>query len=107
MALVFRSYLGQSSNWANQGDPTRVLDYQIWCGPAMGAFNEWTKGTFLEQPENRKVVTVAHNLLFNACVLTRYNWLQYQGAALPAAMAHCPPLPLNEIAARCGAKKAP
>jgi len=107
MALVFRSYLGQSSNWANQGDPSRVLDYQIWCGPAMGAFNEWTKGTFLEQPENRKVVTVAHNLLFNACVLMRYNWLQCQGAALPAAMAHCPPLPLNEIAARCGAEKAP
>jgi PfaD family protein len=101
MALVFRSYLGQSSNWANQGDPTRVLDYQIWCGPAMGAFNEWVKGSFLERPENRKVVTVAHNLLFNACVLTRYNWLQSQGAGLPAEMAHCPPLPLDEIAARC------
>jgi PfaD family protein len=107
MALVFRSYLGQSSNWANQGDPSRVLDYQIWCGPAMGAFNEWTKGSFLEQPENRKVVTVAHNLLFNACVLTRYNWLQYQGAALPAAMAQCPPLPLDEIAARCDGEKVP
>ncbi|MCG6906419.1 MAG: PfaD family polyunsaturated fatty acid/polyketide biosynthesis protein [Desulfobacteraceae bacterium] len=101
MALVFRSYLGQSSNWANQGDPTRVLDYQIWCGPAMGAFNEWVKGSFLERPENRKVVTIAHNLLFNACVLTRYNWLQSQGAGLPAEMAHCPPLPLDEIAARC------
>ena len=26
------------------------LDYQVWCGPAMGAFNEWAKGSFLEQP---------------------------------------------------------
>jgi PfaD family protein len=31
MALVFRSYLGQSSNWANTGDPSRKIDYQIWC----------------------------------------------------------------------------
>ena len=25
----------------------RQIDYQIWCGPAMGAFNQWVKGTFL------------------------------------------------------------
>ncbi|MBW2575862.1 MAG: PfaD family polyunsaturated fatty acid/polyketide biosynthesis protein, partial [Deltaproteobacteria bacterium] len=31
MSLVFRSYLGQSSNWANSGDPLRKIDYQIWC----------------------------------------------------------------------------
>ena len=48
MALVFRWYLGQSSRWANAGEPTRKLDYQVWCGPAMGAFNEWAKGSFLE-----------------------------------------------------------
>ncbi len=44
MALVFRWYLGQSSRWANAGEPTRKVDYQVWCGPAMGAFNEWTQG---------------------------------------------------------------
>lgn len=44
MALVFRSYLGQSSNWANAGDPLRKIDYQIWCGPAIGAFNQWVIG---------------------------------------------------------------
>ncbi len=54
MALVFRSYLGRSSNWANTGDPNRKIDYQIWCGPSMGAFNQWTRGTFLEKRENRK-----------------------------------------------------
>ena len=61
MALVFRWYLGQSSRWANAGEPTRKVDYQVWCGPAMGAFNEWAKGSFLEQPRNRRVVTVARN----------------------------------------------
>ena len=50
---------GQSSHWANAGEPSRTVDYQIWCGPAMAAFNEWVRGSFLEQPENRRVVTVA------------------------------------------------
>ena len=83
MALVFRSYLGRSSNWAKTGDPTRKIDYQIWCGPAMGAFNQWAKGTFLENSDNRKTVTVAMNLLFGAAVTTRVNWLRLQGIALP------------------------
>src|SRR5439155_671323 len=41
MALTFRWYLGLSSRWANAGEPTRQGDYQVWCGPAMGAFNDW------------------------------------------------------------------
>lgn len=80
MALVFRSYLGRSSDWANKGDPTRKADYQVWCGPAMGAFNEWTRGTFLERPEHRDVVTVAMNLLLGAAVTIRAEWLRVQGA---------------------------
>ena len=83
MALVFRSYLGRSSMWAKAGDPARKIDYQIWCGPAMGAFNHWVKGSFLEKCENRKVVTVAMNLLFGAAVATRVTWLQHQGVYLP------------------------
>jgi PfaD family protein len=71
MALVFRWYLGQSSHWANAGEPSRSVDYQIWCGPAMAAFNEWVKGSFLESPENRQVVTVALNILYGAAVLGR------------------------------------
>src|SRR5438270_851984 len=41
MALVFRWYLGHSSLWANAGEPSRAVDYQVWCGPAMAAFNAW------------------------------------------------------------------
>ncbi len=48
MALVFRWYLGLSSRWANAGEAGRQVDYQVWCGPAMGAFNEWAKGSHLE-----------------------------------------------------------
>ena len=63
MALVFRSYLGQSSRWAIAGLPDRRADYQIWCGPAMGAFNRWARGSFLEDPTQRTVVQVARNLM--------------------------------------------
>ncbi|MCB9849177.1 MAG: PfaD family polyunsaturated fatty acid/polyketide biosynthesis protein [Phycisphaerales bacterium] len=83
LALVFRKYLGQSSNWANVGEPTRQADYQVWCGPAMGAFNEWTRGSSLAEPARREAVTVAHNLLVGAAALTRANWLRAQGVALP------------------------
>ena len=100
MALVFRWYLGMSSQWANQGDPARTVDYQIWCGPAMAAFNEWVKGSFLERPEGRKVATVAMNILYNASVLIRARTLAAQGVPIPAGIPRLAPLPLAEIEGR-------
>ena len=97
MALVFRSYLGRSSSWANTGEPSRKIDYQIWCGPSMGAFNQWVKGSYLEKPENRRVVTVAMNLLYGAAVMTRVNWIRSQGIVLPASVQNFSPLPRSEI----------
>ncbi len=100
MALVFRWYLGLSSRWANAGDPTRQLDYQVWCGPAMGAFNEWAKGSHLEVPANRTVVNVAHNLLNGACVVTRRTALRQQGIDLPVEWFPLRPLTDAELAER-------
>jgi PfaD family protein len=100
MGLVFRWYLGQSSRWANQGETSRKIDFQIWCGPAMGAFNEWTRGSFLERPENRRAVTVAMNLLYGAAVLLRAATLRFQGVNLPAGFPRVAPLPLDEILRR-------
>jgi PfaD family protein len=91
MALVFRWYLGQSSRWANAGDPTRRLDYQVWCGPAMGAFNEWVKGSFLEAPRQRRAATVARCLLWGAAYLLRLQMLRCQGLALPWEYWRVPP----------------
>jgi PfaD family protein len=95
MALVFRWYLGQSSRWAIAGDPTRRLDYQIWCGPAMGAFNAWVKGSFLEAPEHRDVVQIALNLLEGAAVVTRAHQLRTYGAPLPSTAFDFRPRPLR------------
>jgi PfaD family protein len=97
MALVFRSYLGQSSRWATTGNSARKMDYQIWCGPAMGAFNAWVRGSFLEKPENRDTITLAMNLLFGACILTRTNWIRCQGVALSPNMDAYSPLSLDAI----------
>lgn len=97
MALVFRWYLGLSSRWANAGEPSRRLDYQIWCGPAMGAFNEWVKGSFLEQPRNRRVVTVAFNILYGAAVMLRLQTLRGQGLPLAPEWSRLPPLELATI----------
>src|SRR5205823_4369336 len=100
MALVFRWYLGLSSRWANAGEPTRQLDYQVWCGPAMGAFNEWAKGSLLEAPANRTVVGVALNLLYGACVVLRRQALRQQGVDLPDRCFPLAPLPRDEIERR-------
>ncbi len=98
LALVFRSYLGQASRWANAGVPDRVLDYQVWCGPAMGAFNEWAAGSFLSAPENRHVALVARNILYGAAVLTRAHFLRCQGVALAPETTRVEPLTADELA---------
>ena len=100
MALVFRSYLGLSSLWAKTGDPNRRMDYQIWCGPAMGAFNAWARGSFLEKPQHRETAVVAMNLLYGAAVLTRCHMLAIQGITLPPV--ECRPRTLSEIKALSG-----
>jgi PfaD family protein len=97
MALVFRWYLGMSSQWANTGEPSRTVDYQIWCGPAMAAFNDWVRGSFLEAPENRRVATVALNILYGAAVLSRARIMSLQGVALPPGVPRLTPLEISEI----------
>lgn len=87
MALIFRWYLGLSSRWSNVGEQGREMDYQIWCGPAMGAFNEWTAGTSLAQPENRRAAEVAEHLMHGAAYLYRIQQLRAQGVTLPAGLA--------------------
>ncbi|GJM04378.1 MAG: 2-nitropropane dioxygenase [marine bacterium B5-7] len=97
MALIFRWYLGLSSRWANAGVEDRQVDYQVWCGPAMGAFNEWTKGTFLATPDQRNAVTVAMNIMYGAAVLSRANGILKQGVELAGDLIQFQPMQLNAI----------
>jgi PfaD family protein len=76
MALIFRWYLGQSPNWARKSVMERKDDFQIWCGPAIGAFNDWVKNTDLSKPENRSVVNIADVLFKEAVILKKQNFLR-------------------------------
>jgi PfaD family protein len=83
MALAFRAYLGLSSRWAQMGQEDRKSDYQIWCGPAIGLFNRWVAGTWLESLENRDVALMGLALLHGAATLTRTEQLLANGLSLP------------------------
>jgi len=102
MALIFRWYLGQSSRWANSGVTDRRLDYQIWCGPAMGAFNEWARGTFLQQATNRTVAVLGYNLVYGAAVMMRINSLRNQGYRVPEEALRVPPREMGDVKKRLG-----
>jgi trans-AT polyketide synthase, acyltransferase and oxidoreductase domains len=79
MALLFRWYLGLSSRWSKSGEKGREVDYQIWCGPAMGSFNDWVRGSYLAEASNRRVVDVANHIMTGAAYLYRIKTLQIQG----------------------------
>jgi trans-AT polyketide synthase/acyltransferase/oxidoreductase domain-containing protein len=96
MALIFRWYLGMSSRWAKTGDEDRAGDFQIWCGPAMGAFNDWTAGTHLAAPGNRRVADAAHHIMRGAAYAGRVAQLRLAGVRLPAACTTYRPEPVLE-----------
>ncbi|MGB0894881.1 MAG: PfaD family polyunsaturated fatty acid/polyketide biosynthesis protein, partial [Parashewanella sp.] len=86
MALIFRWYLGLSSRWSNQGEMGREMDYQIWAGPALGAFNAWAKGSYLDDYRNRSAADLARHLINGAAYQNRINLIQAQGMQLPSAL---------------------
>ena len=66
MAMIFRWYLIQSARLAQAGTLEGAEDYQIHCGPAMGAFNQWAKGTRFEDWRNRHADEIAEALMRGA-----------------------------------------
>ncbi len=84
MALTFRAYLGLSSRWAQTGSSEQKMNYQIWCGPAMGLFNNWVTGTWLEPLENRDIVLMGLALMHGAAMLTRADGVVQAGIPLPS-----------------------
>ena len=63
MALVFKWYFVKSAEAAIQGLDTHRVDFQVPCGPALGAFNQWVKGSSLESWHNRHVDILAGKLM--------------------------------------------
>jgi trans-AT polyketide synthase, acyltransferase and oxidoreductase domains len=63
MALIFRWYFGYSSRLALTGNIENKVDYQVYCGPSLGAFNQWVKGTELEDWKKRHVDVIGTKLM--------------------------------------------
>lgn len=63
MALIFRWYFARTSRLAQEGELQHQPNFQIHCGPAMGAFNLWARGTRLEHWKNRHVADVLETLM--------------------------------------------
>ena len=82
VALTFRWYLGMTSRWARMGTEGRKKDYQVWCGPSMGAFNDWAIGTSLAPTEARGVFDVADALMTGAAWHARIATARNHGLEL-------------------------
>lgn len=94
LALVIRRYLFFGSQWARDGVSERQSDFQIWCGPSMGAFNEWVADTHLEPIENRNVAEIGWNIMDGAARLIRAQQARAMGLNVPAEAFDIRPIPM-------------
>lgn len=69
MALVFRWYFGHTNKLAFEGNIENKVNFQIHTGSALGAFNQWVKGTELENWRNRHVDKIGINIMEGAAQL--------------------------------------
>lgn len=69
MALTFRWYFIHTMRLALSGDQDRKVDYQIHCGPALGAFNQWVRNTELQSWRRRHADGLAEAIMTGAAAL--------------------------------------
>ena len=81
MALVFRWYFGYSMSAALEGRVADKLDFQVHCGPALGAYNQWVKETPHASWRQRHVDEMARGLMDGAAHI-----LGESRASLPMAL---------------------
>jgi trans-AT polyketide synthase/acyltransferase/oxidoreductase domain-containing protein len=79
LALIFGWYLRRGAMLAIEGDRSRTVDYQIPCGPALGAFNRWVAGTGRASWRSRHADEIAGMIMEGAAGL-----LAPRGTAAPA-----------------------
>ncbi|MEU1484038.1 ACP S-malonyltransferase [Streptomyces sp. NPDC005752] len=66
LAAVFRGYFTRGFRLAVTGDQRSRVDYLVYCGPAMGAFNQAVADTELHPWRARKVEAIADALMDGA-----------------------------------------
>ncbi|KVM65567.1 2-nitropropane dioxygenase [Burkholderia gladioli] len=86
MARVFRWYFAYSSRLAFSGSTEDQVNYQVHTGPALGAFNQWVKGSPLESWRARHVDEIGMALMRAAARHLRAGYARALDAA-PAPQA--------------------
>lgn len=69
MALIFKWYFIHTTRLALSGDETQQVNYQVHCGPALGAFNQWVRGTELQSWKNRRTADIGLRVMRGAAQL--------------------------------------
>jgi trans-AT polyketide synthase/acyltransferase/oxidoreductase domain-containing protein len=69
MARVFQWYFARTNRAAIAGETADKLNFQIHCGPAMGACNRWLKGTRHESWRERHVDELGELLMRGAATV--------------------------------------
>jgi trans-AT polyketide synthase, acyltransferase and oxidoreductase domains len=82
MALVFRWYFGHSQRAAMEGLADYRVDFQVHCGPALGAFNQWVKDTPLESWRNRHVDDIGELMMREAAACLEQRLGRWTNAGL-------------------------
>jgi trans-AT polyketide synthase/acyltransferase/oxidoreductase domain-containing protein len=81
MALVFRRYFRDSTRWALAGNLEHKVDFQVQCGPAQGAFNQWVGGNGLASWRDRHVDGIAERLMDETASLLNRRFAAMQMGA--------------------------
>lgn len=71
MATVFKYYLRLANHYALEGIAEEQSNFQIQTGAALGAFNQWVKGTSLEAWQNRHVDQIGMKIMETAAELMK------------------------------------
>lgn len=66
MARVFKTYFTRTIESALAGDVGDRVNWQIQCGPAMGAFNAFARSAGMEAWQTRNIERIAHELMGRA-----------------------------------------
>lgn len=71
LAAVFKWYIARGKASAIAGESGNKVNYSIMCGPAMGAFNQWVKGTQLEAWRHRRAGEIAIKMMNGAAQIIK------------------------------------
>jgi trans-AT polyketide synthase/acyltransferase/oxidoreductase domain-containing protein len=69
MAAIFKWYFVHTTRLAMAGEEAQRANFQIHCGPALGAFNQWVMGTDLERWRDRRVAEIGHHIMGHTAAL--------------------------------------